>query len=153
MSSRETQVVSLTCYNLSIGFSPVSFLRPFISWISCFVLDTVHMFTRRTLAPSLPPKWRRLPRPRAAHRRYRLHFALLIFILLTWQVFVFTQLPFFSAHSVFDLKLKKKKTGRAKQLSTAKYPAFPKSLWLTAILHCYDEALQPQKQEIDFFFF
>lgn len=65
----------------------------------------------RTLAPLLPHKRRRLLQPEVAHRRYGLHFPLLIFILLTWHVCVFAQLSFFQR----TLYLTRRKTGAAKQ--------------------------------------
>lgn len=121
-NNREAEVVVLNCYNLSICFSVVFFFHLLFPGYVAFVLDTVNMFMCRTLAPSPPHKCRRLLQPEVAHRRYRLHLALLIFSLFTWQVFVFTQLSFFPARSVFDQKLK---TGRTKPLSNAKCPAFP----------------------------
>lgn len=65
-------------------------------------------------------------------------------------MFVFTQLSFFFQHTLY-LTRSKKETGRAKQLTNAKYPAFPNLSSLQQYYNSYDEALQPQEQEIDFF--
>lgn len=109
-SNRGAEVVFLTCSDKSVSFSVVfSFHLLFPG----YVLDKVNMFMCRTLAPLLPHKWRRLLQPEVAHRRYGLHFSLLIFILLAWQVCVFAQLSFFQR----TLYLPRRKTGGAKQAS------------------------------------